>query len=123
MAAAAPAALQLPKTTSAQVKWHVRARVEDAAQTLTSSDVQVGGRSRENQQRLCTGSGDGCGGEPSREARWVADVFARLFLTYLALPPVDPNIRSAGRPAVGPPTRPGRQASQDLPPLRQRPGR
>ncbi|MBH0779250.1 TetR/AcrR family transcriptional regulator [Nocardia bovistercoris] len=32
-------------------------------------------------------------GEPSREARWVADVFARLFLTYLALPPVDPDVR------------------------------
>ncbi len=33
-------------------------------------------------------------GRPSREARWVADVFARLFLTYLALPPADPDVRS-----------------------------
>ncbi|WP_216905413.1 TetR/AcrR family transcriptional regulator [Nocardia noduli] len=33
-------------------------------------------------------------GRPSREARWVADVFARLFLTYLALPPSDPDVRN-----------------------------
>ncbi|UGT63635.1 TetR/AcrR family transcriptional regulator [Nocardia asteroides] len=33
-------------------------------------------------------------GPPGREARWVADVFARLFLTYLALPPADPDMGS-----------------------------
>lgn len=31
-------------------------------------------------------------GQPSREARWVADVFARLFVTYIALPPSDPDV-------------------------------
>lgn len=30
-------------------------------------------------------------GAPKREVRWVADVFARLFLTYVALPPRDPD--------------------------------
>ena len=29
--------------------------------------------------------------EPSRHQRWVADVFARLFLTYISLPPTDPD--------------------------------
>ncbi|HMJ03004.1 MAG TPA: helix-turn-helix domain-containing protein [Conexibacter sp.] len=32
-------------------------------------------------------------GAPSREARWVADAFARLFLTYVAIPPRDPSPR------------------------------
>jgi AcrR family transcriptional regulator len=31
-------------------------------------------------------------GAPSRAARWVADVFARLFLTYVAIPPADPDL-------------------------------
>ncbi len=26
-----------------------------------------------------------------RRVRWVADVFARLFLTYISMPPTDPN--------------------------------
>jgi AcrR family transcriptional regulator len=30
-------------------------------------------------------------GSPSRQVRWVADVFARLFLTYISMPPTDPN--------------------------------
>jgi AcrR family transcriptional regulator len=30
-------------------------------------------------------------GSPSREARWVADVFARLFLAYVSVPPTDPD--------------------------------
>lgn len=30
-------------------------------------------------------------GSPSRDARWVADVFARLFLTYVSVPPTDPD--------------------------------
>jgi TetR/AcrR family transcriptional repressor of uid operon len=30
-------------------------------------------------------------GSPSRSVRWVADVLARLFLTYLAIPPTDPD--------------------------------
>ena len=30
-------------------------------------------------------------GEPSRETRWVADVLARLFLTYVSIPPGDPD--------------------------------
>jgi TetR/AcrR family transcriptional repressor of uid operon len=30
-------------------------------------------------------------GTPSRHARWVADVLARLFLSYLAIPPDDPD--------------------------------
>lgn len=30
-------------------------------------------------------------GVPPRKARWVADVFARLFLSYVALPPSDPD--------------------------------
>ncbi|OBI09836.1 TetR family transcriptional regulator [Mycolicibacter nonchromogenicus] len=32
-------------------------------------------------------------GEPSRSVRWVADVFARLFLTYVSLPSTDPDFR------------------------------
>ncbi|OMC08269.1 TetR family transcriptional regulator [Mycolicibacter heraklionensis] len=32
-------------------------------------------------------------GEPSRSVRWVADVFARLFLTYISLPSTDPDFR------------------------------
>jgi TetR/AcrR family transcriptional repressor of uid operon len=28
---------------------------------------------------------------PSQHVQWVADVFARLFATYLAIPPTDPN--------------------------------
>ena len=31
------------------------------------------------------------GGLAAREARWAADVSARLFLTYVALPPTDPD--------------------------------
>jgi len=34
--------------------------------------------------------GDGPGA-PSQQVRWVADVFARLFLTYISMPPTDPN--------------------------------
>ena len=30
-------------------------------------------------------------GIPSQQVRWVADVFARLFLTYILMPPADPN--------------------------------
>ena len=30
-------------------------------------------------------------GTPSQGVRWVADVFARLFLTYISMPPTDPN--------------------------------
>jgi TetR/AcrR family transcriptional regulator, repressor for uid operon len=30
-------------------------------------------------------------GQPSQQARWVADVFARLFMTYIATPPTDPD--------------------------------
>ena len=30
-------------------------------------------------------------GTPSQRVRWVADVFARLFLTYISMPPTDPN--------------------------------
>lgn len=30
-------------------------------------------------------------GPPSQHQRWVADVFARLFMTYTALPPTDPD--------------------------------
>jgi len=30
-------------------------------------------------------------GAPSRSAQWVANVFARLFVTYVALPPTDPD--------------------------------
>jgi TetR/AcrR family transcriptional repressor of uid operon len=30
-------------------------------------------------------------GNPSRQVRWVADVCARLFLTYISMPPDDPN--------------------------------
>lgn len=36
-------------------------------------------------------------GAPSREARWVADVFARLFLSYLTIPPADPDLGSDGQ--------------------------
>ncbi|HEV7853415.1 MAG TPA: TetR/AcrR family transcriptional regulator [Mycobacterium sp.] len=30
-------------------------------------------------------------GAPSRQVRWVADVFARLFVTYISMPPSDPD--------------------------------
>ncbi len=30
-------------------------------------------------------------GTPSQPVRWVADVFARLFFTYLSMPPTDPD--------------------------------
>jgi AcrR family transcriptional regulator len=30
-------------------------------------------------------------GTPTQQVRWVADVFARLFLTYISMPPTDPN--------------------------------
>ena len=30
-------------------------------------------------------------GRPSQQVRWVADVFARLFFTYISMPPADPN--------------------------------
>ena len=30
-------------------------------------------------------------GTPNQQARWVADVFARLFMTYIATPPADPD--------------------------------
>ena len=33
-------------------------------------------------------------GAPSRRARWIADVWARLFLTYAAVPPTDPDFAS-----------------------------
>lgn len=29
---------------------------------------------------------------PTREMRWVADVFARLFLTFISVPPTDPDL-------------------------------
>lgn len=35
-------------------------------------------------------------GEPTQPERWVADVFARLFLTYLSLPPTEPNFADDG---------------------------
>jgi len=28
---------------------------------------------------------------PSQKVRWVADVFARLFFTYISMPPTDPD--------------------------------
>lgn len=31
-------------------------------------------------------------GEPSQQVRWVADIFARLFITYLGAPPTDPAV-------------------------------
>jgi AcrR family transcriptional regulator len=31
-------------------------------------------------------------GTPSQPVRWAADVFARLFFTYIAIPPTDPNV-------------------------------
>jgi len=30
-------------------------------------------------------------GHPSQQVRWVADVFARLFVTYISSPPTDPD--------------------------------
>jgi AcrR family transcriptional regulator len=30
-------------------------------------------------------------GSPSQQVRWVADVFARLFFTYISIPPSDPD--------------------------------
>jgi AcrR family transcriptional regulator len=35
-------------------------------------------------------------GPPSRRARWIADVWARLFITYVAVPPSDPDFASDG---------------------------
>ncbi|MCW2592330.1 MAG: transcriptional regulator [Mycobacterium sp.] len=32
-------------------------------------------------------------GAPQQEVRWVADVFARLFFTYVSAPPTDPDFR------------------------------
>lgn len=32
-------------------------------------------------------------GSPSQSVRWVADVFARLFLTYVSMPSTDPDFR------------------------------
>lgn len=32
-------------------------------------------------------------GRPSRQVRWTADLLARLFWTYLAIPPTDPDVR------------------------------
>ncbi|MCV7384783.1 TetR/AcrR family transcriptional regulator [Mycolicibacter longobardus] len=32
-------------------------------------------------------------GSPSRSVRWVADVFARLFFTYISMPSTDPDFR------------------------------
>lgn len=34
----------------------------------------------------------GAPGEPTRHVYWVADVFARLFVTYLGAPPSDPDV-------------------------------
>jgi AcrR family transcriptional regulator len=34
------------------------------------------------------------GGRPSRRTRWTAEALARLFVTYIAIPPVDPDIAS-----------------------------
>ncbi len=34
---------------------------------------------------------DDAPGAPSQQVRWVADVFARLFFTYLSMPPKDPD--------------------------------
>jgi TetR/AcrR family transcriptional regulator, repressor for uid operon len=33
-------------------------------------------------------------GSPSRKARWVADAWARLFVTYVVMPPADPDFGS-----------------------------
>jgi hypothetical protein len=33
----------------------------------------------------------GAPGSPSQQVRWVADVFARLFFTYISMPPSDPD--------------------------------
>jgi len=33
-------------------------------------------------------------GSPSRQVRWVAEAFARLFLSYVAIPPADPDLGS-----------------------------
>ena len=30
-------------------------------------------------------------GTPPQRVRWVADVFARLFFTYISMPPIDPD--------------------------------
>jgi hypothetical protein len=30
-------------------------------------------------------------GRPSQKVRWVADIFARLFFTYISTPPTDPD--------------------------------
>lgn len=36
-------------------------------------------------------SGPGTAGPPPQQVRWVADVFARLFLSYVSTPPTDPD--------------------------------
>lgn len=33
-------------------------------------------------------------GQPSRQVRWVAEAFARLFVSYVAIPPTDPDLGS-----------------------------
>jgi TetR/AcrR family transcriptional repressor of uid operon len=35
-------------------------------------------------------------GAPSQQVRWVADVFARLFFTYISMPPADPDFSDDG---------------------------
>lgn len=35
-------------------------------------------------------------GTPSQQVRWVADVFARLFFTYISMPPDDPDFGDDG---------------------------
>ena len=43
-------------------------------------------------------------GAPSQQVRWVADVFARLFFTYLSMPPKDPDFGTTPN-CAGSPTR------------------
>lgn len=38
----------------------------------------------------------GASGRPSRQVRWTADLLARLFWTYLAIPPSDPDVNDDG---------------------------
>ena len=38
-------------------------------------------------------------GTPSQQVRWVADVFARLFFTYISMPPSDPDFGDDARTA------------------------
>ena len=33
-------------------------------------------------------------GTPSQQVRWAADIFARLFFTYISVPPTDPDFRN-----------------------------